>query len=154
MSNLSAFAVGLIFAIGLGVAGMTDANKILDFLNVAGDWDPSLLVVIASALSVHFFLYRVILKRKAPLFEKRFLIPTRRDIDTRLIVGSAIFGVGWGLSGLCPGPAITSLLSLGMPVAIFTATMLIGMLIFQLQRRRVASVATVKTSSVSSEEPC
>ena len=125
---LAAFTGGLAFAFGLGVAGMTDADKVIGFLNLAGDWDPSLAFVMVGAIGVHLSLYRAILRRKSPLFAQRFQLPTRRDIDSKLVVGSALFGVGWGLGGICPGPALVSLMSLGSSAGVFVLSMLGGML--------------------------
>ena len=125
---LAAFTGGLVFSLGLGVAGMTDADKVIGFLNLAGDWDPSLAFVMVGAIGVHLSLYRVILKRASPLFVERFQLPTRRDIDSQLVVGSALFGVGWGLGGVCPGPALVSLMSFSSSAGVFVLSMLGGML--------------------------
>jgi uncharacterized protein len=123
----SAYLGGLIFAIGLGVSGMTDANKVIDFLNLAGEWDPSLAFVMVGAISVHFILNRFILRKKSPIFAQRFYIPTRRDITAQLIIGSAFFGIGWGLSGFCPGPGLVSMIGSGYPAFTFVIFMLFGM---------------------------
>jgi len=104
MSRLIAsFVGGLVFALGLGVSGMTDANKIIGFLNLAGDWDPSLAFVMVGAIGVHLLLYRLILKRKSPLFADCFHVPTRRDINPKLVGGSALFGMGWVASAPVQG---------------------------------------------------
>jgi uncharacterized membrane protein YedE/YeeE len=123
--------MGLLFAIGLGVSGMTDANKVIGFLNLAGEWDPSLAFVMVGAIGVHLVLYTVILRRESPLFNKAFQLPTRRDIDPRLVAGSAVFGVGWALGGFCPGPGLVSAAGLGVEAAVFCVTMLAGMLVFK-----------------------
>jgi len=127
--NLSAFLGGLLFAFGLGVAGMTQPQKIIAFLDFTGAWDASLMWVMGSALVVHVISFRMITKRKHPLFDSIFHLPQIKDIDFKLILGSALFGIGWGLSGFCPGPAIVSLVSLQSSVFIFVIAMLIGMLI-------------------------
>jgi uncharacterized membrane protein YedE/YeeE len=133
MSRLiAAFLGGLVFALGLGVSGMTDANKVIAFLNLAGDWDPSLAFVMVSAIGVHLLLYRLILRRQSPLFSDRFHIPTRRDINPRLVGGAALFGIGWGLGGFCPGPGLVSLMSFGSAAGVFVVFMLGGMLVHKL----------------------
>ena len=124
---LAPFAAGLVFALGLGISGMTDANKVIGFLNLAGDWDPSLAFVMVGAIGVHLALYRIILRRKSPLFGDTFDIPTRRDVDPQLIGGAAVFGIGWGLGGFCPGPGLVSLAGFGSFAAVFVGFMLLGM---------------------------
>jgi len=127
--SLSAFAAGLLFGVGLVVSGMTQPQKVLGFLDVFGRFDPSLLFVMGGAVGVHALAYRVITRRNAPLFASGFSLPTRRDVDARLLLGAAIFGVGWGLSGYCPGPSIVSLAAGATPVVAFVLAMLTGMLI-------------------------
>jgi len=124
---IAPFVAGLVFALGLGISGMTDANKVIGFLNLAGDWDPSLAFVMVGAIGVHLALYRIILRRKSPLFGDTFDIPTRRDVDPQLIGGAAVFGIGWGLGGFCPGPGLVSLAGLGTFAAVFVGFMLLGM---------------------------
>ena len=131
----AAFLAGLVFAIGLGLSGMTDANKVIGFLNLAGEWDPSLAFVMVGAIAVHLSLYRLILKRKSPLFADRFHIPTRQDIDPKLVGGGALFGVGWGLGGFCPGPGLVSATGLGSAAAVFVGCMIAGMLLHRLLHR-------------------
>ncbi|HBS31918.1 MAG TPA: permease [Parvularcula sp.] len=127
MRILSALAVGLLFGLGLTISGMIDPAKIISFLDIAGAWDPSLLVVMASALAVSFLGYRIVLARGRPAFEPAFQLPSKTVIDRPLIIGSALFGAGWGLAGLCPGPAISAA-ALGEPaVYAFIAAMLAGM---------------------------
>ena len=126
---LSSFAAGLLFAVGLGVAGMTQADKVLGFLNVAGDWDPSLAFVMAGAIGVNAVLYRLILRRKTPLLGGHFGIPSRTDLDLRLVAGSALFGVGWALGGYCPGPGLVSASTGGIAALTFVAAMTGGMLV-------------------------
>ena len=133
MSRLiSSFVGGLVFALGLGVSGMTDANRVLGFLNLAGDWDPSLAFVMVGAIGVHLLLHRLILKRQSPLFAGRFHIPTRRDMSPELLGGAALFGMGWGLGGFCPGPGLVSLMGHGSAAAVFVVSMLGGMLVHRL----------------------
>ena len=129
---LAVFLGGLLFAIGLGVSGMTDANKVIGFLNLAGDWDPSLAFVMVGAIGVHLTLFRLILKRESPLFAERFEIPTRRDINPKLVGGAGLFGIGWGLGGFCPGPGLTSLPAFGSSAAVFVGCMVFGMAIHKI----------------------
>lgn len=124
---LSALLTGILFGLGLAIAQMTDPNKVLNFLDITGQWDPSLAFVMASALLVVAPAYRFILRRKRPLWGATFQVPTRSDIDSRLVVGSALFGIGWGLSGYCPGPAITALATLSPGAVGVVGGLLIGM---------------------------
>lgn len=129
-SILAAFVSGVIFAIGLAIGGMTKPAKVAGFLDFTGNWDPSLMFVMGGAVMTHAILYRLIRKRPTPLFTEAFAIPTRTDIDARLLGGAALFGIGWGLSGFCPGPAITSLASGQTPVLVFVAAMIGGMYLY------------------------
>jgi uncharacterized membrane protein YedE/YeeE len=117
---------GLLFGLGLVLSGMTDPKKVIGFLDLFGAWDPSLIFVMLGAIGVYAVGYRVIVKRSRPLFARAFALPTRRDIDAKLIAGAAIFGVGWGLGGYCPGPALVSLASLGSGVIVFVLGVAIG----------------------------
>jgi uncharacterized membrane protein YedE/YeeE len=128
--NAISFVVGLIFALGLGLSGMTQPQIIINFLNPAS-WDASLLFVMLGALGVHFITYPLVRKRKSPLLETKWHIPTRQDVTTRLILGSALFGIGWGLAGFCPGPALTTLASGDTKAVVFVAAMISGMLLFK-----------------------
>jgi uncharacterized membrane protein YedE/YeeE len=123
------FASGLLFGLGLVVSQMINPAKVIGFLDLAGDWDPSLALVMATALAVTIPFFRLILKRKSPLFEANFSLPDKTDLDLRLISGAVLFGIGWGLAGLCPGPALVGLTSLDSSVLIFVAAMLGGMLL-------------------------
>ena len=129
---LAAFVAGLIFAVGLALGGMTLPGKVTAFLDIFGDWDPSLALVMLGAITVHAVLYRVIRRHSSPLFAPTFSTPTRRDLDFRLVGGAALFGVGWGLGGFCPGPAVTSLASGQPSILIFVAAMLVGMFLYKL----------------------
>ena len=128
----SAFAVGLLFGLGLLVSGMADPAKVLAFLDVTGRWDPSLAVVMAGAVAVSATGYLVARRRGRPLLASRLEIPNRRDLDPRLIAGAAVFGLGWGLAGLCPGPALTLLTVAPAQAVTFVVAMVIGMLAFRL----------------------
>lgn len=126
---VAAFACGLVFALGLVAGGMTQPSKVVGFLDFTGAWDPSLALVMGGALGTHALLRRFVLRHPQPLFAPRFFVPTRSDIDAHLLTGAAIFGVGWGLGGFCPGPAIVALGS-GMHAAtIVVPAMLAGMLL-------------------------
>lgn len=130
-SALTAFITGFIFATGLALSGMTQPGKVTAFLDLAGNWDPSLAFVMMGAIATHAVLYRVIRRRSTPLFAATFSVPTRSDLDSRLIGGAALFGIGWGLGGFCPGPAVTSLASGQLSVIIFVASMLAGMFLYK-----------------------
>jgi uncharacterized membrane protein YedE/YeeE len=127
---LTTFLVGILFGLGLGLSGMTQPEKVIGFLDIFGDWDPSLIFVMVGAIAVHMGSYRLIVKRPSPILHPKFLIPTRRDIDSPLIVGSGLFGIGWGLGGYCPGPGITSLSSGSMSALYFVGAMLGGMVLY------------------------
>ena len=131
MKHLIAFAVGLIFGIGLLISGMTQPEKIFGFLDFFGRWDPSLAFVMGSALAVTFATFRVILRQPHPLFALEFNVPGARRIDSRLIGGSALFGIGWGLAGFCPGPAVASLAYGRWQSAIFVLAMIAGMALWE-----------------------
>ncbi|MEE7459749.1 hypothetical protein MPAR168_23060 [Methylorubrum populi] len=128
----SAFAVGLLFGLGLLVSGMADPAKVLAFLDVTGRWDPSLAFVMAGAVAVSATGYLVARRRGRPLLASRLEIPNRRDLDPRLIAGAAVFGLGWGLAGLCPGPALTLLTVAPAQAVTFVVAMVVGMLAFRL----------------------
>ncbi|KST61138.1 hypothetical protein AO398_00155 [Methylobacterium sp. GXS13] len=128
----SAFAVGLLFGLGLLVSGMADPAKVLAFLDVTGRWDPSLALVMVGAVAVSATGYLVARRRGRPVLASRLEIPTRRDLDPRLIAGAAVFGLGWGLAGLCPGPALTLMTVAPTQAVTFVAAMVVGMLMFRL----------------------
>ena len=126
--KLTALLAGLLFGLGLLISGMTRPDKVLGFLDLAGDWDASLAFVMGGAILVHAPLSRLILRRRSPLLDSIFHLPTRRDIDPRLLAGAALFGVGWGLSGYCPGPALVSAGDGASSALIFTLAMTAAML--------------------------
>ena len=127
MPLFAALAAGLIFGLGLIVSGMANPAKVLNFLDVFGTWDPSLAFVMAGAIAVTLPGYKLLRGRDAPLFADKFGWPTRSDIDSRLILGAGLFGIGWGLIGFCPGPALTSLTIGNASTFIFVPAMLAGM---------------------------
>jgi uncharacterized membrane protein YedE/YeeE len=135
--QLVAFGCGLVFAFGLGVAGMTNPHKVLNFLDLFGEWDPSLALVMLAAIVAYAPIYWVLKGRDAPKFGDRFHWPTSKDIDIKLVVGSLCFGIGWGLAGFCPGPAVVAATVGSAPILVFVAAMVTGMLAYkQLTRAR------------------
>lgn len=131
MRKLTALMAGLIFGLGLYLSGMTNPAKVLAFLDLAGDWDPSLALVMAGALAVSSVAFYIARRRQVSLLGAPFQIPTNRKIDRRLVLGSLLFGMGWAIAGLCPGPALALLLTGHWQVVAFTLAMLVGMLIFE-----------------------
>lgn len=128
---VSAFVTGLVFAIGLGISGMTDTTKVLGFLTLNADWNPALILVMGGAIAVHAVVYQIATRRSSPLFTEAFSIPSRRDIDGRLIGGALLFGLGWGLGGVCPGPGLVSIFGGSSEILIFVVMMGVGMMSFQ-----------------------
>jgi uncharacterized membrane protein YedE/YeeE len=137
-ANFAMFASGVVFAIGLGVSGMTQPQKVIGFLNVVGDWDPSLLLVLMGAVITYFLSFLVIRKFSTPMFMSKFSLPTRRDIDAPLVLGAALFGVGWGIAGYCPGPAMAMVVTGTPSVLIFVLSMTVGMFVFEVLSVRYA----------------
>ncbi len=127
LRTLAALACGLLFGLGLAVSGMMNPAKVIGFLDVAGDWDPTLIFVMGGALLVTVPAYRAVLARQSPILYESFSLPTKEAIDAPLIGGAAMFGVGWGLVGFCPGPAVAALTTGLAPVFGFVASMLAGM---------------------------
>ncbi len=123
---LVALVAGFIFGLGLALSKMIDPNKVLNFLDVTGNWDPSLALVMGGALLVTSVTFKFILKRNQPIFGDKFKLPTRTDIDFKLIMGAMLFGIGWGIAGFCPGPAIASLGLALLDPAIFVISMMGG----------------------------
>ncbi|HET7478440.1 MAG TPA: YeeE/YedE family protein [Rubrobacteraceae bacterium] len=130
MRTLSAMFCGLVFGLGLAISGMMNPAKVIGFLDVAGDWDPTLAFVMGGALLVAVPAFRFIPKRPRPVLEDDFSLPTKKTLDAPLLGGSALFGIGWGLVGFCPGPAVAAL-GTGLPVVLaFVAAMLSGMALY------------------------
>lgn len=136
-SSIAALIVGFIFAIGLTLSGMTQPQKVIGFLDVFGQWDPSLIFVMVGAILVHFVTYKLIRKKSSPLFGSQWHVPTKKEITPALVLGSFIFGVGWALGGFCPGPAVTSLASFDLVPLVFVGSMLLGMLLFKLLDKKL-----------------
>lgn len=126
--HLAILICGMLFGCGLAISNMINPEKILHFLDVSGNWDPSLLMVMLGALTVTWAGYKLALKRPHPVWASKFFLPTRSDIDFRLIFGAAVFGVGWGLSGYCPGPGITAVVLSSMDPVYFLAGLALSIL--------------------------
>ena len=127
MRHLIVFLSGLLFSFGLIVSGMINPAKVIGFLDLFGPWDPSLAFVMAGAVAVTFVGFRYVLKQEHPRFASTFSIPTRTDIDAPLLIGPVLFGLGWGLVGLCPGPALAALTAAPKSTGVFFISMLLGM---------------------------
>jgi len=136
MPIIMALLAGLIFGLGLILSGMTNPAKVIGFLDLAGDWDPSLAFVMVGAIAVSFLPFQLAKKRSGTLLGEPVRLPSPGPIDRRLLFGSFAFGIGWGLAGYCPGPALTSLISGGINPLIFVVSMLAGMAVFELLNRR------------------
>ena len=149
VSNLAAFVVGLAFALGLGIGGMTSPARVLAFLDVAGAWDPSLAFVMLGGVVVYGAAFRLVMRRGRPLLAPAFVVPTRRDIDARLLGGALAFGVGWGIAGLCPGPALTALASGEPRVWAFVAAMVAGIIAHKAVERAAAERSAARTAAVA-----
>ncbi len=149
MQLLTALLCGVLFGVGLSMSGMTDVTKVIGFLDIAGEFDPTLIFVMGGGLmiSLPFFQYGL-RKIGTPMFAGAFRIPSRTDIDARLIVGAALFGIGWGLVGLCPGPVIASLAYLNPAVFYFAVAMFAGMFVAEsIERQLDKKIEPSKSSS-------
>jgi uncharacterized membrane protein YedE/YeeE len=131
-----AYASGLLFALGLGISGMTHPAKVLAFLDFTGDWDPSLALVMGGGVVVNLVFFHLALRRGAPLLAPSFSLPSPTRVDAALVGGSALFGIGWGLGGFCPGPAVVSAVTGAAPVVAFVVAMLASMAIFDVSLGR------------------
>ena len=143
MNRVSEFLVGLLFGLGLMLSGMTDPGKVLGFLDLAGAWDPSLALVMGGAIAVGVAAFAVAKQRTLTFLGGALALPDTNAIDKRLVLGSLVFGVGWGLAGFCPGPAVVSLASGQPKAAIFVAAMLAGMALFDVVDRRLQRRAAI-----------
>lgn len=144
MPTLTSLVAGLVFGIGLILSGMADPRKVLGFLDLAGPWDPSLALVMAGAIAVGLAAFGVAKRRTRSLLGLDLKLPTARHIDRRLVLGSVLFGIGWGIAGFCPGPALAALGMGELKAAVFVVAMLVGMGLFELleQRRQAARLRT------------
>ncbi len=136
MGKLTAFFAGLVFGLGLLLAGMANPAKVLGFLDLAGAWDPSLALVMAGAIALALLPFAWARRRSYSLLGAPLQLPVKRALDRRLLGGSLLFGIGWGLAGICPGPAVAILLSGHWQVLVFVAAMLAGMALFEVFERR------------------
>jgi uncharacterized membrane protein YedE/YeeE len=142
------FIVGLLFGLGLMLSGMTDPSKVIGFLDLFGTWDPSLALVMGGAIMVGVFAFTVAKKRTTTFLGGVLRFPTNMDIDKKLVIGSLMFGAGWGLAGFCPGPALVSMAD-GQPKAlVFVLAMLVGMLGFELMDRFVHAPRKAKFNAI------
>jgi uncharacterized membrane protein YedE/YeeE len=131
MTLIFSLFAGMLFGVGLIFSGMTNPEKVIGFLDVTGKWDPSLFFVMLGAISISFFAFRQATKKSTSILGQPMSIPTKKEIDLRLIVGSIIFGIGWGLAGYCPGPGIASIATSKLQPIIFVIAMLLGMLVYE-----------------------
>ena len=136
MKGLISFTVGLLFALGLGYSGMTQTHVVKGFLDLFGNWNPNLIGVMVGAILIHSIVYHLNKNKNAPLFDSKFYLPSNSKVDKRLLAGAAIFGLGWGWAGVCPGPAIVSLASGQLSIIIFVGSMLIGMIFFKFVEKK------------------
>ncbi|WP_127145841.1 DUF6691 family protein [Pelagibacterium montanilacus] len=136
--------IGLVFGTGIAISGMINPAKVLNFFDIAGTWDPSLAFVMGGALVVTMIGYRFVLRRPAPVFDTRFHLPGSRAIDTRLVAGSAVFGIGWGITGFCPGGAIPALGLMETDAFVFVAAMVGGIVL-----ARIAQTALVRPATAA-----
>ena len=136
MQPLVSLIAGLVFGLSLAIAEMTNPLKVLAFLDLAGDWDPSLAFVMGGAVAVTAVAFRFILRRPVPFYGERFHLPTLTQIDRKLLTGAALFGIGWGLAGYCPGPALATMLLGNSEVWLFVPSMLVGGALQRWQQRR------------------
>ncbi|GHA57264.1 hypothetical protein GCM10008927_23670 [Amylibacter ulvae] len=141
MKNISYIIIGMIFGLGISISGMINPAKVLNFFDIAGFWDPSLMFVMGGALITTMIGYRIVFGRHHPIFATKFSIPTRNEIDTQLIGGAAVFGIGWGIAGFCPGASIPAIGSFKSEVLIFTVAMTAGILVARAFKNGVLSKA-------------
>ena len=141
MFILTSLLAGLVFGLGLIVSGMANPAKVLGFLDLGGAWDPSLALVMAGAIAVGFVGFLFAKKRTVSLIGAEMKLPTARQIDRRLVIGSAVFGIGWGIAGLCPGPGLVVLGMGESKAVVFVAAMLVGMVVFEVVEWRRQAIA-------------
>jgi uncharacterized membrane protein YedE/YeeE len=144
MSVVFSLLAGVIFGAGLTLSDMVNPARVSNFLDFAGSWDPTLMFVMAGGLAVTTLGYKFIFRRSSPLVDEKFHLPTQRQIDLPLVGGAALFGVGWGLAGICPGPALTDLVTLDPKVLTFVAAMLVGMIAASAWRYRVSVMKALR----------
>ena len=137
MKNLISLLVGFIFAIGLGLSGMTQVHVVRGFLDITGDWNMNLLGVMVGAICINALLFFLIKKRSSPILDTKFHLPTKKDLDFHLITGAALFGIGWGWAGICPGPGLVASVSGNINILIFVISMIGGMFIFKILEPKI-----------------
>lgn len=146
MSLFFSLLAGVIFGAGLTISDMVNPARVSNFLDFAGSWDPTLIFVMAGGLAVTTLGYTFIFRRSSPVVDEKFHLPTQRQIDLPLIGGAALFGVGWGLAGICPGPALADLVTLDPKVLVFVAAMLVGMIAASAWRYRMSAMKALRQS--------
>jgi uncharacterized membrane protein YedE/YeeE len=146
---LASFVCGLVFGAGLLISGMTQTEKVLGFLDIFGAWDATLAFVMAGAVVVTGIGFALARRRGAPVFADKLQWPTRNDIDLPLVAGAALFGIGWGLVGLCPGPALVNFAGLSLPIVVFVAAMAAGMIGHDLWREQRAPIQGARPAVVA-----
>jgi hypothetical protein len=147
---IASFGCGLIFGAGLLISGMTQPEKVLGFLDIFGEWDATLAFVMAGAVAVAAIGFTLARRRAAPILAPKYFWPERNDIDAPLVIGAILFGIGWGLVGICPGPALVNLAGLSQPILVFVAAMALGMLAYERYRRSGIVRGTAEISVVTS----
>jgi uncharacterized membrane protein YedE/YeeE len=147
---IACFGCGLIFGAGLLISGMTQPEKVLGFLDIFGAWDATLALVMAGAVAVSAAGFALARRRGAPVLATTYHWPTRSDIDAPLVMGAVLFGTGWGLVGICPGPALVNLAGFSLPIVIFVGAMALGMLGYELSRTRGTSSDAAVSSVITS----
>jgi uncharacterized membrane protein YedE/YeeE len=145
MKLIATYLIGLVFGTGIAISGMANPAKVLNFFDIVGTWDPSLIFVMGGALVTTFIGYKLVFGRTAPVFESGFSVPTNRTIDARLIGGSAVFGIGWGIAGFCPGGALPALGTGRWEVFAFTAALIAGIFLAKF----IQSTGTPKAQTAS-----
>jgi uncharacterized membrane protein YedE/YeeE len=146
---LASFLCGLVFGAGLLISGMTQTGKVLGFLDIFGAWDATLAFVMAGAVAVASIGFALARRRGTPILAAQLSWPTRKDIDAPLVIGAILFGIGWGLVGLCPGPALVNLASLSLPVIAFVVAMAAGMLGYEAWSKQSASTPSTEKTAVA-----
>ncbi|MGF1730004.1 DUF6691 family protein [Photobacterium kasasachensis] len=142
-----ALVSGVLFGMGMMISGMVDPHRVIGFLDITGAWDPSLMFVMGGALAVFMPIYLLVIKkRSAPVCSERFQLSENRMIDKKLVGGAAMFGLGWGIAGICPGPAVTSISGLNPSMLVFIAAMLLGMVIANLAVNKYGKAKPEKVS--------
>ncbi|GKX35566.1 MAG: transporter [Rhizobiaceae bacterium MnEN-MB40S] len=142
MKLIATYLIGVVFGVGISISGMANPAKVLNFFDIAGEWDPSLILVMGGALLTTYVGYKLVFGRNAPIYESHFYLPGSRNIDAKLIVGSAVFGIGWGISGFCPGGALPALGTGRWEVFVFTIALVAGIFLARFLSKFGASKET------------